>query len=797
MTDLYSSGPTYGLNMEHLRWGRFSTRPSSQTEPDHAEVYYVQSSVSLGDPEQALLIKELAPVRETVEPELLGFENLIQRDLDDARVTNALIPYLLSGGHGVARMFPSILVVLLPTKHERIGECYLPRHTLPAEPQGSLERVVERYGDGDRQWAFEFSRMRARGGSFVPYGAHLRVNPHLCKFAIIDGQHRAMALLALYRNLNTWPDRGRAFKEFYANHPRERLTALDLEGLSLPVTICFFPNMHAANPGMAAQNLSVVKASRKLFLDVNRTAKIPSKARQVLLDDERITSEFVRAIMTHFKDKSTGAPGTRLCNLYYDQMEDYESALPRMAVTSVLHLQYMVRMLLLGARPHTGERLVTRADFGNYNPSVQDNNRTLVELLAFEEHFGIDAGSWKDETIPANSRKAVVELFTKRWGQVMIHFLDEFPVFRAIAASSAETRSRLDQSTNEEDPLVKRMLFEGQGLRAVHEHIMEELRSREDVQFPYPEPTRVVFKRQADRLQEVEADFLRRAAEIYWIGRERTWPSWLSPEDCDRLIALFRETLCSRLFRTKAFQVGVIMALAHIERKLPEESREVFWQTGVPRMLLSLLSAYFQPSAPPGNTAGAERTGAWVAECLTDGRIGSFAKGGIYEYVRQVLRGDLKDARWQLAKYCVLECLYAPRIRELKAIRTQWEEEASRDHPSYTRQLHSLLIEVDQILIDAIWHYRDALLAKELDGRRHDHRAQTGHEATDQDVEQFWKDVRSNLARRLSVSFDRSEGELNEVRNRARPVGGDGPPDEDDDDERESGSGPESSEGAL
>lgn len=145
-----------------------------------------------------------------------------------------------------------------------------------------------------------------------------------------------------------------------------------------------------------------------------------------------------------------------------------------------------------------------RTDFGIYEPRAQDNNRTLVELLGWETHFGEHAASWKDETVPAEYGQAVVDRFLASWGKVIINFLERFPAFQSLGAAAAESKTYLDQSTLDEDPLVLRMMFEGQGVRAVHDSIRDAMESQDGMRYPFPENTKNVFRKQGKRLAEVE-----------------------------------------------------------------------------------------------------------------------------------------------------------------------------------------------------------------------------------------------------------------------------------------------------
>jgi hypothetical protein len=768
--EMYGGGPRYSVNLEHVRWGRFSVMPegTSEATADLSEVVFVQTAVNLSEPEHIALVEQLAPVRETVSPELLSFESLIQRDLDDARVSNALIPYLLNGAPGQVRMFPSILVLLLPMKDDVVQSKYLQRRELPPESAGPHVRSSIAYSDGDRRHAFEFSRLRTTGGSYLPYGAHLRVNPQFSSFAIIDGQHRAMAVLALWRNKTKWPERAKAFRDFYANHTKDLIEKTDFSGLSLPVTICFFPRLYEGNPSPDAQHTSVIKAARKLFLDVNRNAKTPSKARQVLLDDQRVTSDFVRTVMSRIKDNPKGDDGLRLCNLYYDQMEDNESHLPKLAVTSVLHIQYAIRALLLGKKQHKNERLITRCDFAKFNPGDQDNNRTLVDMLGWEALFGSGAQSWKDETIPHHHREAAIAAFMKTWGSVIDRFLEGFPAFRAIAFASNITRQNLEQSAVDEDAIVKRMLFEGQGLRAVHDAIREELDTKaEDRDGPaYPDSTQAAFRRQGKRLVDREEQTMVLAAERFW-GAGELWPNWLPEGDRKKLVAEFT-ALCSTLFKTKAFQVGFVMSVGHLERKLSETDRVLFWAADVPALLLQRVFRFFSlPGGFPGANLGAERKAVWAQDVITGGRFAGLHGDGFYRHVRDVLNVVMQDGHWQIPKYWFMEIAAAKGLKDVAAANEEWLT-AAESRGFSREEVDGLVDRIHEFAIDAVWAYRDNLLNADFERECDTWRKDNNAPPTAEVEAEVWSRVRDRLATRLEGTFKVSRQEAKEVRNRLR-----------------------------
>ena len=80
--------------------GSFKVGKKNSTERS-LEVRYMLTHVSL-DPqavEDQKLLERLMPVREVFDLKELDFDEIMQRDIDDARVSLELIPYLLDEGN--------------------------------------------------------------------------------------------------------------------------------------------------------------------------------------------------------------------------------------------------------------------------------------------------------------------------------------------------------------------------------------------------------------------------------------------------------------------------------------------------------------------------------------------------------------------------------------------------------------------------------------------------------------------------------------------------------------------------
>src|SRR3984957_5559069 len=94
--------------------GTFSVTPAAPDAPS-IPVKYIQTHITfdLDGGQKERLFQNLAPVREIFQTKDLGFEDLMQRDIDDGRVSTELIKYLLEPGAAV-KFFPPIVAVVVP-----------------------------------------------------------------------------------------------------------------------------------------------------------------------------------------------------------------------------------------------------------------------------------------------------------------------------------------------------------------------------------------------------------------------------------------------------------------------------------------------------------------------------------------------------------------------------------------------------------------------------------------------------------------------------------------------------------
>ena len=88
------------------------------------------------------VLQHLAPVREVFDFDQLDFDEIMQRDIDDSRVSNELIPYLLDNkSRDLIKLFPPIIVVVLPIQSNQVR----PESLYPAVTQSTTKLAGENY----------------------------------------------------------------------------------------------------------------------------------------------------------------------------------------------------------------------------------------------------------------------------------------------------------------------------------------------------------------------------------------------------------------------------------------------------------------------------------------------------------------------------------------------------------------------------------------------------------------------------------------------------------------------------
>jgi hypothetical protein len=242
------------------------------------------------------LTRFLAPAREVLDVENLGFDQLLQRDLDDNRIVYELIPYLLGSKRGGTPLFPPIVVMVLPFDGKRVSSGYseIDRKEVELdEYQGKCERTT--FGN-----SFEFDR--ALCGAATPDFGILKWHYDHSRLVVLDGQHRAMALLGIQRIHNeAWPPEAKRFEVFYREAVAAQLAAAGEnlpEVIELPVMLTWLPE----------KRVNLTEVVRKLFVDINSNARRPSPSRLLLLSDNRLSDFLTRRMLTEIRSDDSSIP---------------------------------------------------------------------------------------------------------------------------------------------------------------------------------------------------------------------------------------------------------------------------------------------------------------------------------------------------------------------------------------------------------------------------------------------------------------------------------------------------------
>jgi hypothetical protein len=443
------------------------------------EVKYLLTHVGLnfGAAANDKLLTALAPVREIFDFKTLDFDEIMQRDIDDARVSAELVPYLLDEqSKDMIKLFPPIVIVVMPIQQGRVQpDTLYPEvaiETLDPDSDHEHSRLVTRSGSIGNE-VFQFEQPVIDGHTLMHDLVRLRLNTHRTKLVIVDGQHRAMALLAIFRNLkDQWSDERRApFKEYYSAWTKNYIEQFNLEEINLPVLICTVPELNSSYTG----DFDMKKAARSIFLTLNKTARQVSDARNKLLDDTDLISALMRRTLSHIKERDARSPyALRIVNIELDQDGSRQKIQAPVAISGVPHIYYMIEHMMLdngeavrGVKPRAGTF---------YNRTRLDD---LLNRVDGRDLLGAAAAdAIRRNLFTTDAAEKLGAQFDTRYGAYIIGALEKFEPFDRHNAAVLEIGEQLER---EHDRQLKPILLEGQGIGRVFEthriNLQQKLRS--------------------------------------------------------------------------------------------------------------------------------------------------------------------------------------------------------------------------------------------------------------------------------------------------------------------------------
>lgn len=550
------------VNYQHSvegTWGQFIT-PAG-------EVHFLLTKARLGrggiDNERRLT-SQLRPVREVLDSEKLNFNQLLQRDLDDHRVATQLIPYLLEPEVTGPAFFPPIMTVLLPFSAERPTESF---PEIDFSDTVEDEQLKELFWKEERaENAYRIRQMAYPQGDIheIKLG-QISWNDEAAKLVVLDGQHRAMALIAIDRTINsTWDQNsGTRFRHFYEHRIQSILDnasrqgkELDLSRIEIPVTVCWFPSGSDAskNPHGAA---------RKLFVDVNKEARQPSEARLILLSDAELVNVFTRCLLNRLREYNPPLP---LYVIEYDNPDDsFTQPVRWSAMANLSMLKRSIEHTVFCQakyRKNMDQRFGGRPSEYEMDARMRDELDLSSVFPALIEEDNIDRNAIGNKNFPQSGLDTLRSQFMKGWGTAILHLFGNLLPYQAHA--SALRKLKEDWLTDDAiSSLACDAIFVGVGmywtLRESDEHWSKEVTRRKEDRLPVPPKPDIV--KAWESIDSKNQDFQAYRAN-YYLGKA-------TDESVKSTNSAFE------MMNTQACQLGACLMLSALADALGSKMEEV------------------------------------------------------------------------------------------------------------------------------------------------------------------------------------------------------------------------------
>jgi len=645
-----------------------SFKVGTNNEKKTFEVKYLLTHVGLNFDEGSdeKLLKELAPVREIFDFSSLDFDEIMQRDIDDSRVSSELIPYILDDSSAeLVKFFPPIVVFALPVKSDaNKPDNFYPKVTTEIEKRKDHETGVEDWlitqsGVTGRE-VFKFEQPVIDGEAQLHDLVKLSVNTSKCKLVIVDGQHRAMALLALYRNIkDDWSDAKRKpFESYYQEWTPDYIKSFNLKEIKLPMIICTIPELDEDYKNQSGE-YDLKKASRSIFLTLNKNARKVSRSRNLLLDDADLVSSFMREVLSKVKngDKDLRADNyLEIHNVELDQNGDRQVITSPMAFTGVSHLYYIVEHLMLNSGDVNG----TKKREGRFSTRTTGEYFTgALSRLDCENILGRDAfDSITRNIFTKVDEEKLSEAFNERYGKSILNALSSFGPYVDYAHA---TQTIKNETGKHADVHINPMLFDGQGIARVFTDHKNTLTNRlKEGYFKHDVPKIEVFKKSLEQTYVNYTNTVDKFNTELVMKYLSNLPSAkFGKKDGD--FVLYEKsfsvvnTLFKNIFTTVAFQSALICgfyteyekASCDYDGEIELELHQLFEE------YLVQMSAFFKPSS-------FSKMKALIDLLLGDATGDDFSEFQIIENSKHTFRsivypGEMSPDEWPKYKYLLLE----------------------------------------------------------------------------------------------------------------------------------------------
>ncbi|MGY6530124.1 MAG: DNA sulfur modification protein DndB [Cyanobacterium sp.] len=686
--------PIYGT------YGEFTI----ESENKHITAQYLLTKMKPGveNSWENSLADQMVPWREIFKIEELTFDELLQRDLDDSRVANDLIPYLLGESGSNARFFPPILAVLAPKRIDKSGILpYYPPLTHQTDTSMNFGNL------------FEFEK-HTLDGQLTPLGV-LKYNQKQSALIIVDGQHRAMAILALHRTINQkWGDNKYAS---YYNHLQ--VNQQQIKNLELPVCIVFFPDLYEGNRALQTQGIDLKSVCREIFVVVNKNAKRISPSRELLLDDEDLAARMMRNTLSQLKDR--GEENSSLARIYSfafgDSLSDADT---RKSEVVTGQLEYCTAVAL--HKIHCAISFGMKDAF-NLDESTKDithsrrtkNKERCEDLLKGTEleqkwnYYDRFSGKYH----PLQQVQLAVNLLGNLTDVVLLSLFDKFIPFAVYNQAMREVYQQLQTPLlRTEEIHIKsfNLLFEGSAVQAIFEDHIHRLKDKLN---KYQEEGKNISDYLHNQLKDAKNTL--KAVESWENKIKLNTACKLFSIECDRFLENNSENEKKELLAkaksildavsTQAFQLGYPMTIHSIVELMIENNQYTSYEERlritkfISQLYLKALNKYFSSSSDSLHHT--------LTGLITESRINVFnpSELGLRGLLHLHLK-ELNESQWIFFRYAILEIVHCKYSHQ-----SLLEELNSSENPDLTKKYLKILPSI----IESIFNLRQDYIRKGID----------------------------------------------------------------------------------
>jgi len=400
-------------------------------------VEYLQTSLSVDQ------IEEISSVRKEFKRGELPFDLMMQREIDDERIKNELIPYLIDNE---LSFFPPITVVILEVDNNR--ETSIPiKEKYPA-------LVESIYNDGNNTFEkrkfgnlFSIDILKDENEKERWY-TELTVGSNATLLAV-DGQHRLIAFQAI---LNKLTESERDIYRDLDTALLNKIKTRNFSNLTIPITFIFVPQLNEAD----RQELSLVEAFRKIFVDINRNARKVNEMRNVLLDEQDLRSIFTRKVCGKIQENDLDFDSISLNEIEWEKTKRENQLSNPLAITNILFLREMFSCWV-GEKNDGSTSLKIVMNLAQYSKELEISNEYSYDNLDVE-HFSYQQKSF------------ILEKFEESYTISFLKLINSLPHVlnrsKLVDKVKVEVENRIRTATTAEEvkfsSKIKEVLFDGE-----------------------------------------------------------------------------------------------------------------------------------------------------------------------------------------------------------------------------------------------------------------------------------------------------------------------------------------------